>query len=88
MGDEVKKVPWYVAAWLWIVQAAKDVYSLAWAILGVLRDKTGKFSFKRVSGAVALFAGLDYLARGAKWEALACGIYAGIVTIIAAVTGT
>ena len=69
------------AIWDWIVIQVG-------VILGVFKDKTGKYSWKRVTGAVALLAGLDYLARGAHIEAAILIGYAGVMGIISAVTGT
>jgi hypothetical protein len=74
--------------WNWIVQAAKDVWSFVWTLIGFLRDKTGKFSFKRVSGVAAFVIAVDFFFRGAWLEGLVLLGYCAVVAIIAAVTGT
>ena len=76
------------AVWDWIVQAARNVYTVAWEIIGFFRDKNGKASFKRISGRVALVAGIDFLFRGGDVEGLILVAYAAAMGILAAVTGT
>ncbi len=76
------------AIWDWIVKAAQDIYSTVWSILSVLRDKTGKFSWKRVTGTAALIFGFDFLARGHVVEAALLLGYCAVVAIVSAASGT
>jgi hypothetical protein len=76
------------AVWDWIVKAAQDVYKAAWEVIGFFRDKNGKASFKRISGAAALIVGIDFLFRGGVVEGLILIVYAAAMGILAAVTGT
>ncbi len=76
------------AIWDWIVKAAQDIYSTLWQIIGFLRDKTGKYSFKRMSGVAAFIFGVDFMFRGAVIEGLIMLGYCAFVAVFAAVTGT
>ena len=74
--------------WDWIVQAAQNIYKAFWEVIGFFRDKNGKTSFKRISGAVALVAGIDFLFRGGIVEGLILVAYAAAMGILSAITGT
>lgn len=64
------------------------IYKEVGTILGVLKGADGKYSWKRVTGAVALVAGVDFLFRGGLVEALIALGYCAVVAIVAAVTKT
>ena len=74
--------------WDWIVQAAQNIYKAFWEVIGFFRDKSGKASFKRISGAVALVVGIDFLFRGGIVEGLILIAYAAAMGILSAITGT
>lgn len=76
----------------WIIQAAKDIYSLAYneigAILKVLKDKTGKYSWKRVTGAVAFIYALYIFMHGGVIAGIILLGYALFVVVFSAITGS
>lgn len=76
------------AVFAWIVQAVKDVWNVVWAALGLLRDKSGKFSFKRVTGVAAFVIAADFFFRGAWVEGLILIGYCAVVAVVAAATGS
>ena len=73
-------------AWKWIVQAAKDVYSFVYTEVGVVlslfKDKQKKYSWKRITGLVAIYAAIRFFAMGAWISGLCFIAYAIVIGIM------
>ena len=66
----------------------KFIYDEVGTILGVFKDANKKYSWKRVSSAVALVYGIDLLLHGGLVGGGILLVYAVAVAIVAAVTKT
>ena len=76
------------AIWSWIVQAVKDVWTFIWNVLGVLRDKDGKFSHKRLIALAFAVVGIFLLFHGEWWGAGISGAVVAVLAAISAITRT
>ena len=72
--------------WAWIVQAAKDVYSFCYTeigtILSLFKDKSKKYSWKRITGLAALYAAVRFFAAGAWVSGTAFMAYVIVIGVM------
>ena len=60
-----KKIGWWLPiAWKWIVQAARDIFSFVYLVLGFFREDNGKWSWKRLTGTVTFIMTWVRLVQG------------------------
>ena len=70
----------------WIVKAVQDIYSFIYSeagtVLALLKDRRGKFSWKRVTGIIALYSAIRFFAQGAWLSGIAFMAYAIAIGIM------
>jgi hypothetical protein len=75
-----------MVVWNWIIQAAKDVYSFVYTeigtILGLLKDKNKKYSWKRITGIVAIYVAARFFIEGHFWSGVPFVAYAIVIAIM------
>ena len=80
------------AFWVWIVKAAQDVYSFAYAeigrVLAVLKDPAGKFSHKRLIALAFTVVSIFLLFQHEWWGAGIADVVVAVLAAISAITKT